>query len=64
MNWDAQSIKKFRQSLGLTQAQFAEMLGITRRYVVYLESGKYKPSRLLERLLDCIKKQGGEKVND
>jgi len=56
MSWDAKSIKKFRKSLGLSQERFAEMLGITRRYVVYLEAGKYKPSKLLEKALDCIKK--------
>lgn len=65
MKWNKESIRKFRQDLGITQTKFAELLGVTRRYVVYLESGVYSPSLQLQRLLDCLSekylRKGGEK---
>lgn len=43
-------LKKIRQSYGLTQEAFAKRVGISRKYVVTLESGKASPT------LDTIEK--------
>jgi len=43
-------LKKIRQSYGLTQEAFAKRVGLSRKYVVTLESGKASPT------LDTIEK--------
>jgi transcriptional regulator with XRE-family HTH domain len=48
-------VKHGRQTLGLTQRQFAEMLGVKGSHVAYLENGRRKPSlALLKRLADVL----------
>lgn len=37
-------IKKFRQKQGLTQDQLAQVVGVRRETIVFLEQGKYNPS--------------------
>lgn len=57
VKWNKEDIKAFRKQLGLSQRKFAELLGVTERYVVYLEAGQRKPFKTLEKLLDCLKEQ-------
>lgn len=55
--WKKEEIRQFRKQLGLTQKEFAELLGVTREYVVYLERGKKKAGSVLCKLLDCLKEK-------
>jgi putative transcriptional regulator len=38
------NVKERRVTLGLTQEQLAEKVGVRRETVVFLEAGKYNPS--------------------
>jgi putative transcriptional regulator len=40
-------IKEFRARYNLTQDELADMVGVTRQTMLYLEKGKYNPSLLL-----------------
>lgn len=40
-------IKELRQKLELTQEDLANMVGVRRETIVFLEQGKYNPSLLL-----------------
>ncbi len=48
---NAQAIRNARLSLGLTQAQFAERLGISDRYMRNLERGDRQPGNALARII-------------
>ena len=37
-------MKEYRTSLGLTQEKLAEIVGVRRETVIFLEKGKYNPS--------------------
>jgi putative transcriptional regulator len=37
-------MKEYRAGLGLTQEKLAEMAGVRRETIIYLEKGKYNPS--------------------
>ncbi len=37
-------IKEYRTPLGLTQEKLAEIVGVRRETIIYLEKGKYNPS--------------------
>mgnify|MGYP001612647922 CR=1 FL=1 len=52
--WTSKEIREFRKSKGLIQKDFGELLGVTRTYVIYLETGRRKPSKVLKLLLDCL----------
>ena len=54
--WTPGSIKDFRLRLGLTQKAFGKLLGVTDRYIFFLEKGVKKPSKTLQLLLDCLEK--------
>jgi len=41
-----EKIRQIRNDLGLTQAEFAKLIGVHRITVVYWEGGKMRPSRL------------------
>ncbi|MGD0275802.1 MAG: helix-turn-helix domain-containing protein [Syntrophales bacterium] len=60
-NWIPGEIKEFRKWLGLYQKDFAQMIGVTMRYVIYLEQGVRKPSKTLKILLSMIEKQENDK---
>jgi len=45
------NLKKIREQRGLTQAELAEKIGVTRQTIYYLEAGKYLPSLKLGLLL-------------
>ena len=42
-----QNIKKFREEKGLRQEDLAEVHGVSRQTIGYLENGRYNPSILL-----------------
>ena len=60
-NWTPEEIKKFRKRLSLYQKDFAEMIGVTERYVIYLEKGVRQPSMTLKILLSMMEMQVNEK---
>ena len=37
-------IRKLRDEKGLTQEQLADLVGVTRQTILFLEKGKYNPS--------------------
>jgi putative transcriptional regulator len=37
-------MKEYRATLGLTQEKLAEIVGVRRETIIYLERGKYNPS--------------------
>lgn len=49
-------LKKLRENTGMTQTELAFKVGVTERYIAFLESGARKPSLVLawkiSRLLD------------
>lgn len=47
-------IKALRLKLGLSQAIFAERVGVSRSTVIRWEMGQVEPSRLAARLLDAL----------
>lgn len=65
-DWTPEQIKSLRKSLGLYQKDFAPMIGVTERYVIYLEKGVKQPSKTLKILLSMIdeKEKGKETKHD
>ncbi len=59
--WAPEEIREFRNRLELTQAQFGELLGITRNAIYYLERGEREPSKTLRLLMSCIEQQQEKK---
>lgn len=61
--WTPEEIREFRKRLSLYQKAFALLLGVTERYIIYLEGGDRTPSKTLRALLDCIeeKEKGGKR---
>lgn len=47
-------IKQIRQEYGLTQADFADTLGVSRTYILRLESGCAHPTITLVKLISLI----------
>lgn len=45
-------IKELRKKTGLTQARFAELLGVPKRSIENWEEGKNKPPEYLVKLID------------
>ena len=60
MNKTGLKFKFKRESLGLTQAEFSELLGITQGYLSDLENGVKIPSGTLLLLLEHINKSQEE----
>lgn len=52
--WDTELIKGLRQHMGLTQAQFAEVLGVRQQTVSEWEQGLYAPTRATAKHLDLV----------
>ncbi len=55
--WTPEEIKDFRHRHSLYQKQLADLLGVTERYIIYLEKGVKKPSRTITLFLNCLEKQ-------
>lgn len=51
--WTAQKIKRAREAAGLTQAQLADWLGVTKMHVSHLEQDVRPPGPQTVRLL-CV----------
>ena len=60
MNKIGLKFKSKRESLGLTQAEFSELLGITQGYLSDLENGVKTPSDTLLLLFEYINKSQKE----
>jgi len=60
-NWKPEEIKNFRQRLNLYQKDFATLIGVTMRYVIYLEKGVRQPSMTLKILLTILEEKENEK---
>jgi DNA-binding transcriptional regulator YiaG len=55
--WQRDAIKALRSHMGLTQAQFAQELGVRRQTVSEWENGAYDPDRSTTKFLELIAKQ-------
>jgi DNA-binding transcriptional regulator YiaG len=55
--WDTDLIKGLRQHMGLTQAQFAEVLGVRQQTVSEWEQGLYAPTRATAKHLTLVAEQ-------
>ena len=52
--WDEESIRNLRQSLNLTQQEFAEELGTRQQTISEWETGMYKPRGTSAKLLSIV----------
>lgn len=55
--WDRSAVKALRKHMGLTQAKFAQELGVRRQTVSEWENGVYEPDRSTAKHLELIAKQ-------
>jgi DNA-binding transcriptional regulator YiaG len=55
--WTPTRIKDFRKSFNLNQNAFGLKLGVTARYIIYLEKGVKRPGKTLKLFLDCLEKE-------
>ncbi len=61
MEWTSVEIKKLRDNNNLTQAELAELIGVTTNYVYLLENGVKKPSKTLQLLLGYVSRDLGNR---
>ena len=59
--WIPEDIREFRKRLGLYQKDFGQKIGVTMRYVIYLEQGVRQPSKTLKLLLSMMEEKENEK---
>lgn len=62
--WTPEEIKAFRKRLNLYQKDFALILGVTQRYVIYLEKGVRTPSKTMRLYLDCLEEKEKRKESE
>ena len=55
MTWDKDAVKQLRQSLELTQNEFAELLGCRQQTISEWEQGLYAPANAYGKLLSQLK---------
>ena len=55
-------MKEYRSRLGLTQEKLAEIVGVRRETIIFLEKGKYNPSLRLAYNISRALKAGIENV--
>lgn len=60
--WTPEEIREFRKRLNLYQKDFAQRIGVTMRYVIYLEQGVRQPSKTLKILLSMMETQQGNET--
>lgn len=53
-HFNASSVRKLRQRLGLSQGLFAKLMGVSRKLAEAWESGTRTPSLMACRLLDAV----------
>ena len=51
-------VKEYRARLGLTQEKLAEIVGVRRETIIFLEKGKYNPSLKLAHSIACALEAG------
>jgi len=59
VQWDGDLIKSLRQYMGLTQAEFAQTMGIRQQTVSEWETGTYQPNRASSKHLTLVAQQAG-----
>lgn len=59
--WNAELIKALRRHMGLTQAEFAERLGVYQQTVSQWENSAYEPTLATSKYLTLIAQQSGFK---
>jgi len=57
--WNAQLIKALRRHMGLTQAEFAQKLGVYQQTVSQWENSAYEPTLATSKYLTLIAQQAG-----
>ncbi|MGQ4650341.1 DUF7662 domain-containing protein [Lyngbya aestuarii] len=57
--WNAELIKALRRHMGLTQAEFAQRLGVYQQTVSQWENGAYEPTLATSKYLTLIAQQAG-----
>jgi DNA-binding transcriptional regulator YiaG len=57
--WNADLVKALRQHMGLTQAEFAQELGLRQPTVSEWETGSYGPRRSSSKLLTLVAEKAG-----
>ncbi|OGW43381.1 MAG: hypothetical protein A2Y66_03775 [Nitrospirae bacterium RBG_13_41_22] len=55
--WLPEDIQAFRKKHNLYQRELAQLLGVTREYVIYLEKGVRKPGKPLKLFLECLERE-------
>jgi putative transcriptional regulator len=55
-------MKEYRTRLGLTQEKLAEIVGVRRETIIYLEKGKYNPSLKLAHSIARTLQAGIEEI--
>lgn len=50
MNTTAKRLRSLRESMGLSQSQVADIIGVTRTAYIHYETGRYKPVRKIKEL--------------
>ncbi|MBN1691727.1 MAG: helix-turn-helix transcriptional regulator [Dehalococcoidia bacterium] len=55
-------MKEYRARLGLTQEKLAEIVGVRRETIIFLEKGKYNPSLKLAYGIACALGAGIEDI--
>jgi putative transcriptional regulator len=55
-------MKEYRARLSLTQEKLAEMVGVRRETIIYLEKGKYNPSLKLAHDIALVLKASIEEI--
>ena len=57
--WSPRQIRQLRESLGLSQTALGEMLGLSLRFVQYLESGEHEATKVQQLAFSYIELTGG-----
>ncbi len=60
--WNGALIKALRRHMGMTQAEFAEKLGVYQQTVSQWEKGAYEPTRATSKYLTLVAQQAGFKA--
>ncbi len=57
--WDAEGVRRLREQLGITQAEFADRIGTRQQTVSEWETGHSAPRRMSQRLLQMVAEEAG-----
>lgn len=64
MEWNKDTIRAFRKKLGLTQYQFADLLGTSQVLITRWETEKRNPSGVSRKLLTLVAEREGVSLED